>query len=101
MPIEQEPIKIIIPVEDEDEQVLRPETSRPGITDSISTTGRDLSDRARTAWESEQRRHAQAMAEASIRKGAEIGQTGLVKSLNWLSDKLAELANRINTRANK
>lgn len=99
MPIEQEPIKIIIPVEDEDEMVHRPETSRPGITNTISNTGRDVADRARTAWESEQRLMAQAAAGAGLRKGAELGQTGLVKGLNWLSDKLAELADRLNKKA--
>ena len=100
MPIEQEPIKIVIPVEEE-ETVLRPETSRPGIADSITTTGRDVAGRARTAWESEQRRQAQAVAEAGLRKGAQVGQSGLVKGLNWLSDKLAEIATKINEKATK
>jgi len=99
MPIEQEPIKIIIPVEEEDETVMRPETSRPGITNTLHNTRRDVAERARTAWESEQRRLAQAGAEAGLRRGAELGQTGLVKGLNWLSDKLAELANRLNKKA--
>ncbi len=99
MPIEQEPLKIVIPVEDEDEMVMQPESSRPGLSGTLSNTGRDVADRARAAWESEQRHQAQAAAEAGLRKGAELGQSGLVKGLNWLSDKLAELADRLNKKA--
>ena len=98
MPIEQEPIKIVIPDEDE-EVVMQPESSRPGLSDTLTSTGREVAGRARNAWESEQRRQASAVAEAGLRKGAEMGQSGLVKGLNWLSDKLAELAQKINEKA--
>lgn len=95
MPIEQEPIKIEIPVE-EDELIHVPERRRPsGPTGrQLRETGREMGEKARAAWESEKRHQAQAAARAGLRTGARASRIGLVRGLNWLSKKLDHLAER-------
>lgn len=95
MPIEQEPIKIEIPVE-EDELVHVPERRRPGgLTGrQLRETGREVGEKARAAWQSEKRRQAQAAARAGLRTGARASRVGLVRGLNWLSKRLGDLAER-------
>lgn len=95
MPIEQEPIKIKIPVE-EDELIHVPERRHPtGPTRRrLRETGKEMGEQARKAWESEKRRQAQAAARAGLRTGARASRTGLVRGLNWLSKKLGDLAER-------
>lgn len=95
MPIEQEPIKIEIPVE-EDELVHLPERRRPGSLTSrrLRETGREVGAKARAALQSEKRRQAQAAARAGLRTGARASRIGLVRGLNWLSKKLDDLAER-------
>lgn len=93
MPIQQEPLKIEIPAEEESAMV--PEQSRPGVTTTITQTGQQVTDKARAAWESEQRRQAQAIAEAGARKGAAAARTGMVRGLTWLSAQLTLLAKKL------
>lgn len=95
MPIEQEPIKIVIPVEEEDTPPMRPEGSRPGVTQNLTHTSQQVAQRARSAWESEQRKQAQALAAAGAKRGARLAQSGLVRGLHWLSARLSDLATRL------
>ena len=93
MPIEQEPIKIVIPVEEE--PALKPEQSGANVGNTLSRTSNELAVRARTVWESEQRRHTEAMARAGARHGASAAKAGLVRGLNWLSARLSHWASRM------
>ena len=106
MPIEQEPIKIVIPVEEDAPEeygaagessapIMKPEQSSSNVTGALNQTGREFVDRARTAWESEQRRQAELVARAGARHGASVAKAGVRRGLNWLSARLAALAGRL------
>ena len=60
MVIEQEPIKIEIPVE-EDEVVMVPERSSPDAAQRVSAGAQHMAMRARDTWQSEKRRQTQAL----------------------------------------
>ena len=93
MVIEQEPIKIEIPVE-EDEVVMVPERSSPDAAQRVSAGAQHMAMRARDTWQSEKRRQTQALVQRSLRRGGSVSRVGLVRGLNWLSDRLAQLAER-------
>ena len=93
MVIEQEPIKIEIPVE-EDEVVMVPERSSPDAAQRVSAGAQHMAMRARDTWQSEKRRQTQALVQRSLRQGGSVSRVGLVRGLNWLSDRLAKLAER-------
>lgn len=93
MPIEQEPIKIEIPVEDE--PAMKPEQHGSGVGATVSETSRQLATRARVAWDSEQRRQSEAVVRAGAKQGAAVAKVGLIKGLHWLSARLSDLANRL------
>ncbi len=93
MVIEQEPIKIEIPVE-EDEVVMVPERSSPDAAQRVSAGAQHMAMRARDTWQSEKRRQTQALVQRSLRRGGSVSRVGLVRGLNWLSDRLAKLAER-------
>ena len=88
---EQTPIKIII----EDEAVMQPERSRPGLTTTLATTSQQLSGRAKAAWQSEQRKQAQALAHTGLHKGATLVRQTTGRGLRWLSLQLAKAAERL------
>ena len=88
---EQTPLKIVI----EDEPVMQPERSRPGLTTTLATTSQQLSGRAKAAWQSEQRKQAQNLAHAGLHKGATIARQTAGRGLRWLSLKLAKAAERL------
>ena len=97
MPIEQEPIKIEIPVE-EDEVVMVPERSSPDAAQRVSAGAQHMAMRARDTWQSEKRRQTQAVVQRNLRRGlrrgGRVSRVGLVRGLDWLSDRLAKLAER-------
>ena len=100
MPIEQEPIKIEIHVEEE-EVVMLPERSSPDAaqrvragTERLSASAQRAAARAREAWESEKREHVQARVKSGLQRGGKISQAGLMCGLSWLSNRLARLAER-------
>lgn len=93
MPIEQEPIKIEIPVEEE-EVVLVAEKRRRDVAERMGTGAQRLVDRGREVWESERRRQAKRRMAGGLRRGVKASRVGLVRSLNWLSARLAGAAER-------
>lgn len=93
MPIEQEPIKIVIPVEEE--PAMKPEQPGARVGDSVSQTGHELATRARAAWDSEQRRQTEAIARAGAHRGAQAAKAGLIRGLHWLSARISSLASRL------
>ena len=100
MPIEQEPIKIEIPVE-EDEVVLVPERRGTDVAQRLeagarrSAAGaRQGAERAREVWQSERREQVQAGIVGGLRRGARVSRLGLVHGLKWLSARLAGAAER-------
>lgn len=97
MPIEQEPIKIVIPVEEE-ETVMVAERGRGALATTTSGLGkasRRAAGTAQRAWQSDQRRQAQASVAAGTRRGVKAGRRGLGYGLNWLSVRLARLAKKL------
>ena len=93
MPIEQDPIKIEIPVEEE-EVVHVPETRESDLAERLDDAGRRVVSRARDAWESDERQRAQESLQTGLRQGARISRYGLVRGLNWLSARLQGVAER-------
>lgn len=87
----QTPLKIVI----EDEPVLQPERSRPGLTTTLATTGQQLSGRAKAAWQSEQRKQAQSLAARGVHSGIATARLATGRGLRWLSLKLANMAERL------
>lgn len=85
------PLKIVI----EDEPVMQPERSRPGLTTTLTTTSQQLSGRAKAAWQSEQRQQAQNLARTGLHKGAAIARQASGRGLRWLSLQLAKVAERL------
>lgn len=103
MSFQQEPIKIEIPVEEE-EPVFVPERGASGgvaagdAAQRVGEGAKQAAARARAAWESERRKEAQARlvkgARYGARRGAHVSRSGLARGLNWLSARLAGLAER-------
>lgn len=94
MPIEQEPIKIVI--EEEPPMVAERGQSRASnATAQLGRASRHVADSAQRAWDSDQRREAQAKVAAGTRRGVKVGRRGLGYGLNWLSAKLAVLAEKL------
>lgn len=94
MPFEQEPIKIEIAVEEEDEVVLVPEGRGPDVAQRLNAGARETAERARAAWQSERRQQVQVRMARGARRGARVSRLGMVRGLNWLSARLAGLAER-------
>lgn len=90
MPIEQEPIKIEIPVEEE-EVVHVPERRRGG---GPGRQLRQTTRRAREAWHGERRQRLQAGLNTGVRAGLRLSRVGLVRGLSWMSGRLQDLAER-------
>lgn len=88
---QQPPIKIVI----EDEPVMQPERSRPGLTTTLTSTSQQLSGRAKAAWQSEQRKQAQTLVSTGLHKGAKIARQTTGRGLRWLSLQLAKMAERL------
>ncbi len=93
MPIEQEPLKIEIPLEDE--PAMKPQQHGAGVSATVTDTSRQLATRARTAWDSEQRRQSEAVVRAGAKHGAAAAKVGLIRGLHWLSARLSDLASRL------
>lgn len=100
MAFEQEPIKIEIPV-DEEEVVFVPEEQGRDVSQrlgagaqKVAVGARQTAARARGAWESEQRQQVQEGIVKGAQRGARVSRIGLVRGLKWLSARLAGLAER-------
>lgn len=93
MPIEQEPIKIDIPVE-EDEVVFVAERRRRDVVERVEDGTRRAVERGREVWQSERRRQVKRSVATGVRHGVRASRVGLARGLNWLSARLAGAAER-------
>ena len=93
MTFEQEPIKIEIPVEEE-EVVYVSEGQARDLSQRLEEGARKTAARAREVWESEQRRQVKRVATKSARRGVRASRRGLARGLEWLSRCMAGLAER-------
>lgn len=93
MATEQEPIKIEIPVEEE-EVVLVAERRQVDLAERVGGGASRLVDRGREVWESESRRQAKRRLVYGVRGGVKASRVGLVRGLYWLSERLAGVAER-------
>lgn len=93
MATEQEPIRVEIPVEEE-EVVLVAEKQRRDLAERAGEGARRLVERGREVWESEQRRQVKRQMATGVRHGVKASRLGLVRGLNWLSARLAGVAER-------
>ncbi len=95
MPTEQEPIKVEIPVEEE-EVVMRPERQpfsvRQRGREHLSGCVHRVTGSARAALQSERRRQARRAVKGGVRRGLDLSQRGAVRSLRWMSNRLADVA---------
>jgi hypothetical protein len=95
MPTEQEPIKIEIPVEEE-EVVMKPErrafSVRQRGREHLSGCVHRVTDGARSALKSERRRQARKAVKGGVRRGVRLSQRGTVRGLRWMSNRLANVA---------
>lgn len=93
MSFEQKPIKIEIPVEEE-EVVYVSEGQGRDVSQRLEAGARKTAARAREAWESEQRRQVKRVVAKGARRGVRASRTGLARGLQWLSRRMAGLAER-------
>lgn len=91
MPNEQEPIKIEIPVEEE-EVVMKPERRAFSGKERLSGCVHRVAGSARSAWRSERRRRARSAVKSGIRRSARLSRRGTVRGLRWMSNRLANVA---------
>lgn len=93
MAFEQEPIRIEIPVEEE-EVVYVSEGRGADVAQRLEASARKTAGRAREVWESEQRRRMKKVVVRGARRGVRASRVGLARGLQWLSRRMAGLAER-------